>query len=149
VRLGGYGYSDWMVGSPPVLTKSSLSPQYTPTRRSLESLLSAEPHAPAERVITTIEDSPVQPPHACRCMNPECTELCRFPPKGSQGGRPQRFCSRSCRQTFDRVRARLLWEEEKLVAIAAREGTTKRQREALQREIGLRRWALMRYPAAE
>lgn len=42
-----------------------------------------------------------------------------------------------------------MWEEEKLVAIAAREGTTKRQREALQREIGLRRWALMRYPAAD
>jgi len=117
--------------------------------RTLEVLLTAEPDAPIERVITMLEDECVKPLAAYRCMNPECTEMCRFPPQGSQGGRPQRFCSRRCRQIFDRVRDRLLREEQDLTQILQNRESTRRQRAAVQREIALRRWALVRYPKVD
>lgn len=119
-------------------------------RKTLEVLLASEPpDASMESVITMLEDECVKPLAAYRCMNPECTEMCRFPPQGSQGGRPQRFCSRRCRQIFDRVRDRLLREEQDLTQILQNRESTRRQRAAVQREIALRRWALVRYPKVD
>jgi len=119
-------------------------------RKTLEVLLAAEPpDASMESITTMLEERCVEPSSSYRCMNPECTEMCHFPPQGGQGGRPQRFCSRRCRQIFDRVRDRLLREEQDLTQILQNRESTRRQRAAVQREIALRRWALVRYPTVD
>lgn len=119
--------------------------QGVPLTRSLETLLTQEPDATTTRVLEILAEECIKPSVAYRCMNPECDAVCNWP-RGRGGGRPQRFCSRRCRQIYDRVRARLRWEVDELLEITTRDAVTKRQREVLERHIGQRRWALDRYP---
>lgn len=113
--------------------------------RTLQTRLRDEPDAPIRRILQIVAEMP-EPPTSCRCMNPECDQPCHFPTRGSTGFRPQMFCSRSCRLAFDRSRQRLEDELSILDDVARTHPLTRRQRVDLQREIGLRRWALARYP---
>ena len=113
--------------------------------RTLQTRLRDEPAASIRRILQIIDEMPEQPT-TYRCMNPTCDQQCEFPTRGSNGYRPQMFCSRTCRLAFDRSRKRLTDELEILDDIANTRTMTRRQRVDLQREIGLRRWALARYP---
>lgn len=87
----------------------------------------------------------VQPGTEYRCLNPVCDQMCAWP-SGYAAGRPTRFCSRRCRQMFDGVRARLSWELETLEDWLGHDDLLAKDRVALQRAAGQRRWALERYP---
>lgn len=117
--------------------------QDVPMTRSLETLMAAEPEAAPARVLKMLDECvPLETGY--RCLNPTCTELCAWPKMRGQG-RPKLFCSKTCRQQHDRVRARLVAEVKDLEAVRARAGTTRRQGEELSSAIGQRRWALARY----
>ena len=90
-------------------------------------------------------DETVQPGTEYRCLNPVCDQMCAWP-SGYAAGRPTRFCSRSCRQMFDRVRARLAWEVDTLEEWLQHADLLAKDRAALERAAGQRRWALERYP---
>lgn len=113
--------------------------------RTLQTRLRDEPDATTRRILQILDELPEQAT-SYRCMNPTCDQQCAFPDRGSDGYRPQMFCSRTCRLTFDRARRRLNDELQILDDIAHTHTMTRRQRVDLQREIGLRRWALARYP---
>lgn len=113
--------------------------------RTLQTRLRDEPEATTKRILQILEELPEQPT-VSPCLNPACDKQCRFPERGSDGYRPQMFCSRACRLTFDRVQRRLNDELQILENVATTRAMTRRQRVDLQREIGLRRWALARYP---
>lgn len=113
--------------------------------RSLQTRLRDAPDATIKRILQILEELP-EPTTSYPCMNPQCDQLCTFPTRGSDGYRPQMFCSRACRLAFDRARQRLSDELQALEDIAETRPMTRRQRVDLQREIGLRRWALARYP---
>lgn len=113
--------------------------------RSLPIRLRDEPDATMTRILQILRELPPQPA-LYPCMNPLCTKMCAYPERGTDGFRPQMFCSRACRLGFDRARHRLVSELDVLDDIAQTRQMTRRQRVDLQRQIGLRRWALARYP---
>ena len=114
--------------------------------RSLPTRLGDEPDASSARVLDILKDElHPTPPEALPCLNPKCGDVCLYPPRGTRGHRPSRFCSRSCRDTFDRDRKRLVVELQVLDDLAKTMHWSKRQRVDLQRQISLRRWALTRY----
>lgn len=113
--------------------------------RSLPTRLRDEPDASMTRILQILDDLHPQPTNY-PCMNPLCEKMCAYPARGTDGYRPQMFCSRPCRLGFDRTRHRLVSELDVLEDIAQTRQMTRRQRVNLQRQIGLRRWALARYP---
>ena len=62
--------------------------------------------------------------------------------------RPTRFCSRRCRQIFDRIKARLEWEVDTIQSLAIDPSLTRKERDVLLRAVSQRRWALIRYPSS-
>lgn len=112
---------------------------------TLQSALAKEPLPPFERIIEIAEGLSDLPRGTYPCLNPTCQKPCAYPAKGSKGHRPQRFCSRECRLKFERARARLVWEIERLKDLRE-EPLTTRQGIVLNREISRRQWALDRYP---
>lgn len=114
--------------------------------RTLRSRLDAEPEATSKRVLEILQDLSPQPPLRMPCLNPECEETCDYPSRGGRGHRPSRFCSKTCRASFDRTRARLAQELALLEDLAAKQSWSKRESIDLQRQMSVRRWALMRYP---
>ena len=82
---------------------------------------------------------------AARCMNPDCSNQCRF--SGSKG-RPARFCSDLCRRIFARNRERILadlatidsaWDDPEIATGRSNELRTARARSV---------WMLDRYGGA-
>jgi hypothetical protein len=112
---------------------------------TLQSALAKEPEAPLERILEIAEGLSDLPKGTYPCLNPRCQKPCAYPAKGSKGHRPQRFCSRECRLKFERARARLVWEVDRLTELRGGPLTT-RQEIVLNREISRRQWALDRYP---
>lgn len=111
---------------------------------TLQSALAKEPEAPPERILEIAEGSSDLPKGSYPCLNPKCRKECTYPEGGGQGHRPPRFCSRECRLKFERARARLSWEVDRLRQLKE-QPLTSRQRVALNREISRRQWALDRY----
>lgn len=114
--------------------------------RTLQTYLESLPAATAADVLRGLEET-VAPSADYRCMNPTCEELCAWP-SGYAAGRPTRFCSRRCRQIFDRVKARLEWEVDKLQSFTIDPSLTGKERYVLLRAVSQRRWALIRYPSS-
>jgi len=113
---------------------------------TLQSALAREPEAATERILEIAEGLSDLPKGPYPCLNPKCRKNCAYPERGGQGHRPQRFCSRECRLKFERARARLVWEVDRLKELEDGPLTT-RQKVTLNREISRRQWALDRYPA--
>ena len=111
--------------------------------RTLNALMAADPGASPARVIEML-DVCVPLDDGYRCLNPSCASKIAWP-KDKGLGRPRLFCSKSCRQSHDRVRARLQQEVEDLTSLRDRLGVTKREREQLTTAIGQRQWALARF----
>jgi len=114
--------------------------------RTLQTYLESLPAATAADAVRGLEET-VAPGAEYRCMNPTCEELCAWP-SGYAAGRPTRFCSRRCRQIFDRVKARLEWEVDKLQSFTFDPSLTGKERDVLLRAVSQRRWALIRYPSS-
>jgi len=113
-------------------------------KRTLQTYLQSIAEPVATDVVSGLEET-VQPGTEYRCLNPVCDQMCAWP-SGYAAGRPTRFCSRSCRQMFDRVRSRLSWELETLEEWLLHDDLPAKDRVALERAAGQRRWALERYP---
>jgi len=133
------------------LQASHASDQRNPDRAvavplTLQSALAREPEAATERILEIAEGLSDLPKGPYPCLNPKCRKNCAYPERGGQGHRPQRFCSRECRLKFERARARLVWEVDRLKELEDGPLTT-RQKVTLNREISRRQWALDRYPA--
>ena len=73
--------------------------------RTLQTFMESIPAATASDVLRGLDET-VAPNAEYRCMNPTCEQMCAWP-SGYAAGRPTRFCSRRCRQIFDRIKARL------------------------------------------
>lgn len=116
-------------------------------KRTLQTFLGAVTDPTAADVVRGLGET-VQPATQYPCLNPACDQTCAWP-SGYAAGRPTRFCGRRCRQIFDRVRARLSWELGTLEAWLAQDDLTAKERDALARAAGQRRWALERYPASQ
>lgn len=101
--------------------------------------------APSAHDVAAALQKTVRPENEYRCLNPLCDEKCPWP-TGYAAGRPTRFCSRRCRQIFGRVRARLVWELERIECALRDDGLLSKEREALMSAAGQTRWALQRYP---
>lgn len=132
------------------LQASHASDQRNPDRAvavplTLQSALAREPEAATERILEIAEGLSDLPKGPYPCLNPKCRKNCAYPERGGQGHRPQRFCSRECRLKFERARARLVWEVDRLKELKDGPLTT-RQQITLNREISRRQWALDRYP---
>lgn len=80
-----------------------------------------------------------------RCLNPECTTMCAWPAEGRRG-RPNKYCSRKCREVTQRTRNRLVWEIRALNQALSRKELSWEQKRAFQQALGRREWALERYP---
>ncbi len=117
--------------------------------RSLRTRLDKEPEATPRRLLGILDELSPRPPDELPCLNPACDNVCQYPKRGSRGFRPSRFCSKACRATFDRTRARLSEELALLDDLAKTHSWSKREHLDLQRQISLRRWALARYPKSE
>lgn len=113
-------------------------------KRTLQTYLQSIADPTPTDVVRALDET-VPPGAQHRCLNPVCDQLCAWP-SSYAAGRPTRFCSRSCRQMFDRVRTRLAWELETLEEWLLHDGLLAKDRTALQRAAGQRRWALERYP---
>lgn len=114
--------------------------------RTVQTLLSGDPHPDADSLVHAL-DSCVEPSRIYRCLNPVCDQECVLG-SGQKAGRPPRFCSRRCRQMFNRVRERLLWEVEVISTTLESSGQpTYVQRQRMASALAHRRWALTRYPA--
>lgn len=115
--------------------------------RSLQTLMSREPHATVERVIQMLDECVQLEADGYRCLNPTCSKKCTWPTtKGA--GRSKLFCSKRCRQMHDRVRDRLQEEIEQLEAVKNRSEVKKREKVDLQVAIQQRKWALSRHTIA-
>ena len=84
----------------------------------------------------------IQPVDETGCLAPACHEVVAWP---KAGGRPSRFCSRSCQERFERERTRLLAE------VAEIEGAlpvtdAPAERRYLSNQLSRRTWLLERYP---
>jgi len=112
---------------------------------TLQSALAKEPDTTFERIIQIAEGLSDLPKDTYPCLNPMCRKDCAYPERGGAGHRPKRFCSRECRLKFERARARLVWEVDRLRGLEDQPLTT-RQKITLNREISRRQWALDRYP---
>lgn len=87
----------------------------------------------------------LQPAEQMRCMHPDCANVCVWP-TDSSAGRPQTFCSRNCRQNFERTRTRLRDEINALTKLRDRGGAPVETRRTLEVGIAQRTWMLRRYP---
>jgi hypothetical protein len=74
-------------------------------------------------------------------MHPDCPARCRWL---EDSGRRQYFCSRSCRERYQRERQRLLDEIDVLRSMAPAM-TTQRESKLLESHLARRRWLLSRY----
>lgn len=116
-------------------------------KRTLQTYLQSVPDPSPADVVRALAET-VQPGTEYRCLNPVCDQMCSWP-SGYAAGRPTRFCSRRCRQMFDRVRARLSWELETLDEWLLDDNVPAKDRAALERAASQRRWALERYPTTQ
>ena len=114
--------------------------------RTLQTFLESLDDATASDVLRGLDET-VAPDAGYRCMNPTCEQVCAWP-TGYAAGRPTRFCSRRCRQIFDRIKARLESEVDAIQSFAVDASLTTKERNALQRAVSQRRWALTRYPSS-
>lgn len=87
----------------------------------------------------------LRPAEQMRCLHPDCTNMCAWP-TDSSAGRPQTFCSRNCRQNFERTRMRLRDEIGVLTELCNRGGAPVETRRAIEVGIAQRSWMLRRYP---
>ena len=87
----------------------------------------------------------LQPADRMRCLHPDCANLCEWPTESS-AGRPQTFCSRNCRQNFERTRTRLCDEIAVLTELRDRGGAPVETRRAIEVGLAQRSWMLRRYP---
>ena len=120
-------------------------PREVPMTRTLPALMAANPDASAASVLEMLGIC-VQLDDEYRCLNPTCANTISWP-KDKGLGRPKLFCTKGCRQSHDRVRARLQQEVEDLASVKERPGVTKRERIQLSTAIGQRQWALARFAA--
>lgn len=114
--------------------------------RTLQTYLESLPAATAADVLLGLDET-VAPSAEYRCMNPSCDQVCTWP-SGYAAGRPTRFCTRRCRQIFDRIKARLEWEVDTIQSFAFDPSLTAKERDVLLRAVSQRRWALIRYPSS-
>ena len=100
--------------------------------------------AASARPDNLIEDleSCIQPVDETGCLAPACHEVVAWP---KAGGRPSRFCSRSCQERFERERARLLAEVAEIEA-ALPVTDAPAERRYLSNQLSRRTWLLERYP---
>ena len=100
--------------------------------------------ATSARPDNLIEDleSCIQPVDETGCLAPACHEVVAWP---KAGGRPSRFCSRSCQERFERERARLLAEVAEIEA-ALPVTDAPAERRYLSNQLSRRTWLLERYP---
>lgn len=100
--------------------------------------------ATSARPDNLIEDleSCIQPVEETGCLAPACHEVVAWP---KAGGRPSRFCSRSCQERFERERARLLAEVAEIEA-ALPKTNIPAERRYLSNQLSRRTWLLERYP---
>lgn len=87
-------------------------------------------------------ESCIQPVDETGCLAPTCHEMVTWP---KAGGRPSRFCSRSCQERFERERARLLAEVAEIEA-ALPMTVAPAERRYLSNQLSRRAWLLERYP---
>lgn len=131
--------------TPTTMPDQHLKTQGGALKRTLQTFLDSIANPTADDVVRGLEQT-VQPRDQYRCMNPVCAKMCAWP-SGYAAGRPTRFCGRSCRRTFDRERARLARELKDLESWLERDDLLSRHRQDIERAVGQRRWALVRYPA--
>lgn len=136
------------VGSPPTVgpDQPGTDTKREPVKPTFQTILDAIPDPSPLQVVDALERG-WQPCPVYRCLNPLCdgTGTVAWPERAE---RPSRFCSRRCRQIFDRIRTRLVDEIDKLQDILDREDVTGSDRATITRHLGQRRWALERYPAS-
>ena len=84
----------------------------------------------------------IQPAAETACVAPACHEVVTWP---KTGGRPSRFCSRSCQERFERERTRLLAEVAEIEA-ALPMADVPAERRYLSNQLSRRAWLLERYP---
>ena len=134
------------------MATNSRAPDQRPDRRggvltrTLQTFMESIPAATASDVLRGLDET-VAPNAEYRCMNPTCEQTCAWP-SGYAAGRPTRFCSRRCRQIFDRIKARLEWEVDTIQSLAIDPSLTRKERDVLLRAVSQRRWALIRYPSS-
>lgn len=115
-------------------------------KKTLQTQLGGAEDPGLERLLGALE-SCLEPARTYRCLNPVCDRPCVLG-SGQEAGRPSRFCSRNCRQAFDRVQARLTWEVAVISStLEGAEPIGYQQRQVLSSALAHRRWALMRYPS--
>lgn len=91
--------------------------------------------------VTVLLEEAAAPEQRQRCMHPDCPRMCKW----ATGGRPGAFCRSECRRNFEASRRALHNDIESLTALLQRD-LSYAERRALLHAIGLRRWALARYP---
>lgn len=91
--------------------------------------------------VSVLLDSAASPASRQACMYPDCRRKCTW----ETGGRPGVFCGASCRRNFASARRALLADLGALETLS-HPGMSFAERRALEQAIGLRRWALARYP---
>lgn len=104
-------------------------------------LLANDPSTAVSRVL----DGLSRPPAQGRCLNPKCDATCTW--KGTEKGRPPRFCSDACRMAFAKQRARLLDELDAYRDLIESASTTWAQRNELRRRVQSLEMQLDRYPS--
>lgn len=86
----------------------------------------------------------LQPPAIATCMNPDCSEECRWP---TGRGRPPLFHDRLCHEKYHLIRRRLLAELVDIDSALDREPPpASDERIYLENQGARRRWLLLRYP---
>lgn len=118
-----------------------------PVVRTLQVVLQQQEPATSAELVSALEEA-LPPDDTYPCMNPHCDgeRTCSWP---TGAGRPQRFCSRRCRQQFERNRARLVWEIRFLAERLDDPQIVGLTRKRLTRHLAKRRWALERFPLSE
>ena len=118
-----------------------------PVVRTLQVMLQQQEPATSAELVSAVDEA-LPPDDTYPCMNPHCDgdRPCSWP---TGAGRPQRFCSRRCRQQFERNRARLLWEIRFLYERLEDPEIVGLARKQLTRHLAKRRWALERFPLSE
>lgn len=77
------------------------------------------------------------------CDNPECTSRVDW---SERPGRPQTFCTPTCRQRARHAASRLQADLQRLEQERLSEGVTYRQRRELDAVLAQKRWLLSSYP---